>query len=181
MLRYLHFTQFALYLSGLLLFTVACRQWQEKLPQQTSTPAHNLPFAQLPYQKIMAYSYNVGDMATLKERPIERIIGTNGQIAATAVLPPVQLSPEQATRLMKILTNRSHYGQGGAKCFIPRMGFVLYNKRDSLIGQANVCLECEWVRAEPPIPYQQEGLNAKGIAALSDMCRELGLKDCVVR
>ena len=138
----------------------------------------NAPFAQLPYHKIMAYGYNTGDMANLKTRPIERIIDAQGQLAATAVLPPVQLSADQAKRLMQILDQRSSYGNGGAKCFIPRMGFALYDQKDSLIGQANICLECEWVRAIPAIPYESQGISAKGLQALSDMCRELGLPAC---
>ena len=175
-LPYLGFVCKVLCLSAMVLLSDCRNTAQTQMPASTKPKTPN--FGQLPYHKILAYAYNKGNIADMKERPIERIIDRQGKLAANAVQPPVTLSPEQAKLLMKVLTEPNTYGQGGAKCFIPRMGFVLYDKNDVMLGQANICLECEWVRADPPIAYEQDGISPKGLKALAAKCRNLGLGDC---
>ncbi len=146
------------------------------------------PFEISLYDKVVVYKFN-GEIKN--KEPEFAIVDTIGNLAKTAKIPGKELKKKEIRKLDEILGDTATYGGATAACFIPRLGIVYYYK-NKIIGQINICLECNYLQSNPEIPLTwyyktdigNEIIPAKGFSKigrkqLNEFCKKLDLGNCL--
>ncbi|HEX6915403.1 MAG TPA: hypothetical protein VF145_09185 [Chitinophagaceae bacterium] len=144
--------------------------------------SNGIPFGHLDYDKVIAYDF------AGSEETYPNVIDREGKFVPVVVRQQ-SLSQLQADRILSALAARSSYGEGTAACFQPHFGLVLY-KGNRKVNQLSVCLDCNYLIAEIPIPAETakkmnagteaeivlSGFSKQGRQAITDLCRELNFR-----
>lgn len=120
-----------------------------------------IPFPDAPFDHVLAYKMDGTDNNVIEKNQLsEHVLGK-----------PKELSKEQVNRLLNIINSVSSYGEEGASCFEPHLGFVFYNSNDEVIAHATVCLMCSWMQTSPK--SCSNPISRKGSNKLSNLEKQL--------
>jgi hypothetical protein len=136
------------------------------------------PFNTLDYDKVIAYDFDGG-------KPYNMVIDEDGKFIPV-ITKQQFLTQQQADKITMALSSKSTYGDGTAACFEPHLGLVFY-KKDSIINQLSICLGCNFLSSQIPIPaethkvlnkgkeyeYALTGFTKTGKQAIKALCKEL--------
>lgn len=140
---------------------------------------NGVPFDKLDYDKVIAYDF------AGSEEPYPSVIDEKGKFVPV-ILGQQFLAQDQANKILSTLTSKSTYGEETAACFQPRFAIVFY-KGNKKVNQINICLDCNYLISEIPIPaethkkvnagtkeeYALTGFTNSGKKAIIDLCKEL--------
>ena len=119
------------------------------------------PFPDAPFDHVLAYQ-----MDEAYGKVIE-----NNQLSEHVVGKPKELSKEQVESLLSTINSASSYGEVGASCFEPHLGFVFYNSSNEVVAHATVCLMCSWLQTSPK--SCSNPLSRKGSMEISNLEKQL--------
>jgi len=127
-------------------------------------PASYNVFADISYDKVVAYSYN-------GEGGIE-IIDEDKKLA-DEIGKKAQLDQARIIKLTNFLCTPSTYGGDEAACFDPHLGIVFY-KANHPTAWVSICLDCNTLVSSVKIPNEKGGFSMKGIKGVMDFEKGLG-------
>lgn len=139
-------------------------------------------FPGVPFAKVRAFAFDLeNDSRPICYGPLDE----DGTSCSTVQRPGVELTAEQASKLVDLLKQKSSFGVG-SKCFLPHHGFVFYDEAGVPVADISVCFLCDMAASRPSIPDARPGdegastvgISEKGIAGLRALCTELGLPKC---
>lgn len=139
------------------------------------------PFDTLSYNKVIAYDFDGrGEFLTS--------VFQDGRFLRV-IKKQQSLSQNQVNFITQLLSDTLSYGEVTAACFDPHLGFLFFLD-DSIVFQANVCLDCNRVHSSIPILAKQhvrvdigkeyeralEGFSESAVVGIISISKELGFR-----
>ena len=146
----------------LVAFVISCNN---KTSQPGEFDSNNV-FANVDYDKVVAYSYN-------GERGNE-IINNKGTLAGE-IKSKVELNESQIIKFTNLLCNKSTYDGAVASCFDPHLGIVFY-KNNKPAAYVSICLDCNNLVSSIKIPNSNDGFSRDGEKNIMSFEKELGFQ-----
>lgn len=136
------------------------------------------PYEALVYNKVVAYEFE-GRGGLLIERCLKE--------KKEKINQEITLNNNQINHIEKIITSKEAYGNSTFSCFDPHFA-VVYYQNEKIVGQINICLECNYLISSEKIPatelklikmsddysYPAKGFSKKTRKELYQFIRGLG-------
>lgn len=119
------------------------------------------PYPNMQFDQVKAYKMDGQYSKVIEDGKLSPHISGKGAV----------LNDAQVMQLLKIINSADSYGEEGASCFEPHLGFVFYNVNQEQVAHATVCLACSWVRTTPK--SCSSPLSRKGSKALRELEKEI--------
>jgi len=114
----------------------------------TASAQQRNPFADAKCDSVVIYDLRITNYAEIK------LVDNKGRLTKL-FRKSVKLNDNESKALTSKLASKESYGEGTASCFVPHLGIVYYHN-GQIIHNIAVCMDCNALKADVPIPAQNQ-------------------------